>query len=116
MVDEEMAVCFGIIVSVNVIEDIENKLIKNDKITEDEEEVINEFIDNYTRCINTWTGEDYFIGIYHSLRDSNIIPISNFSSIFTNKETTNFKEFFDKYKLWDLINWKPELMLINFCY
>ena len=74
------------------------------------------FVDWWSRSVNAWINDDYFIGIYRSI-DNNIYPLSELPVLDNedNEEMIKFKQFFDKNNLWKLIDWKPELMLINFC-
>lgn len=111
MIEYSLALCYGIVVSVDKMEEIQEVL------TDEEYE---EMIDNYSRCINNWTGDDYFIGVITDLAKSEtdfvyhasdfIIPSNN------DEDLINFKHFFSKHDLWKFIDWKPELLLINFCY
>lgn len=112
MVDFSLNLCYGIVISEDKMEEIEEKL------TDEQSDELN---DNYARCINIWTGGDYFIGVSTFL-DSNessyVYPISSLSNPFNenNEELVNFKKFFTVNNLWSLIDWKPELLLINFCF
>ena len=54
MIEYELALCYGIVVSSEKIKEIEESLTDYES---------DEFVDRYSRCINTWTGEDWFIGI-----------------------------------------------------
>ena len=111
MVDYSLNLCYGIIVSVDKMEEIKEALT---------DEEYDEVIDNYSRCINSWTGDDYFIGIMIKLAESEtdlVYRISKFPVPSVNDEDLiNFKCFFNKHNLWKIINWKPELLIINFCY
>ena len=79
-----------------------------------------EFVDNYSRCINSWIGEDWFIGIIKDLPETAIDSVYHVSALSIptddNKDLIRFKQFFDEHDLWSFIDWKPELLLINFCY
>ena len=111
MVEHELAVCYGIIISPEKMEEIKEYL------TDDE---FDEFVDNYSRCINSWIGEDWFIGIIKDLPETAIDSVYRVSALSIptddNKDLIRFKQFFDKHDLWLFIDWKPELLLINFCY
>ena len=111
MIDYSLALCYGIIVPFDKIQEFKEVLTN---------EEYDEIIDNYSRCINSWTGDDYFIGIMSYLSESEtnfVYRISAFSAPSDNNEDLiNFKQFFDKHNLWKFINWKPELLLINFCF
>ena len=111
MVDFSLNLCYGIIVPAEVIEDIQSNL------TDEESD---ELIDKYARCINSWTGGDYFIGLSSFLNEDGIdfvYPIiPHFLNPFTEKDLADFKNFFETHNLWGFIDWKPELLLINFCF
>jgi hypothetical protein len=111
MVDFSLNLCYGIVVPAEVIEDIQSNLT---------DEQYDKLIDNYARCINNWVGEDYFIGLSSLLSEDEtefVYPItSHFLNPFTEKDLADFKNFFETYNLWSFINWKPKLMLINFCF
>lgn len=111
MIDFSLELCYGIIVPAEVIKNIQSNL------TDEESD---ELMDNYARWINEWTGEDYFVGVSKFLNEDGVdfvYPINSWlSNPFTEKDLADFKNFFDTHNLWDFIDWKPELMLINFCF
>lgn len=111
MVDYSLALCYGIVVSADKMKEIKEVLT---------DEEYDEIIDNYSRCINSWTGNDYFIGIMTELAESEISFVYHTSEFAIpsddDEDLINFKHFFNKHDLWKFIDWKPELLLINFCY
>ena len=111
MIDFSLNLCYGIVVSADKMEEIKKALT---------DEEYDEMIDNYSRCINSWTGDDYFIGIVTKVLESEtdcIYSISHFTIPSDNDEDLiDFKRFFNKHDLWKFIDWKPELLLINFCF
>lgn len=111
MVDYSLSLCYGIIVSVDKMEEIKEVLTG---------EEYDEVIDNYSRCINSWTGGDYFIGVMVELAESEtdfVYHVSEFTIPSDDDEDLiDFKRFFNEHDLWEFIDWKPELLLINFCY
>ena len=111
MIDFSLNLCYGIVVSADKMEEIKKALT---------DEEYDEMIDNYSRCINSWTGDDYFIGIVTKVLESKtdcIYSISNFTIPSDDDEDLiDFKRFFNKHDLWKFIDWKPELLLINFCF
>lgn len=111
MVDYSLNLCYGIVVSVDKMQEIKEVLTG---------EEYDEVMDNYSRCINSWTGDDYFIGIMNELTESEIdfvCHVSKFAIPSDNDEDLiSFKRFFSEHNLWELIDWKPELLLINFCF
>ena len=90
----------------------EKLLIKTDDI------IINEMMENYSRCINSWTGDDYFIGIidYFSESETSFVYHVSTFSVPSDEELISFNDFFDEHDLWRFVDWKPNLLLINFCY
>lgn len=111
MIDYDLTLCYGIIISADRMEEIKEVLT---------DEEYDEMIDNYSRCVNSWTGEDYFIGIMCGLPESAINGVY-YTSTFSipsddDKDFVNFKRFFDEHNLWKFIHWEPELLLINFCF
>ena len=112
MIDFSLNLCYGIVVSADKMEEIEKALTY-----EEYDEMIE---NNYSRCINSWTGDDYFIGIVTKVLESEtdcIYSISNFTIPSDDDENLiDFKRFFDEHDLWKFIDWKPELLLINFCF
>lgn len=111
MIDFSLNLCYGIVVSADKMEEIKKALT---------DEEYDEMIENYSRCINSWTGDDYFIGIVTKVLESEtdcIYSISNFTIPSDDDEDLiDFKHFFNKHDLWKFIDWKPELLLINFCF
>lgn len=111
MIEYSLALCYGIIISADKMEEIKEVL------TDDE---YDELADNYSGCVNSWTSEDYFIGVYNDLPETateNVYYVSDFSALSEKDEYfINFKRFFDEHDIWKFIDWTPELMLINFCY
>lgn len=111
MVDYDLALGYGIVVSAD-------KMQKLKEVLTDEE--YDEMMENYSRCINSWTGDDYFIGIAVYFSESEIgfvYRVSTFSTFSDDDEDLiNLRRFFNEHDLWRFIEWKPELLLINFCY
>ena len=111
MIEFNLALCYGIVVSANKMEEIEKALT---------DEEYDEMMDNYSRCINSWTGDDYFIGIVTKVLESEtdfVYHVSEFTIPSDDDEDLiDFKRFFNEHNLWKFIDWKPELLLINFCF
>ena len=110
MIDYSLALCYGIIVPADKMREIEQVLTDEEYVTME---------DDYSHCINCWTGEDYFIGIKTNLEGEtdSIYYVSDFTTPSDDDEDLiKFKCFFTEHDLWKFIDWKPKLMLINFCY
>lgn len=110
MIDFSLNLCYGIIVFSDKMEEIK-------KVLTDEE--YDEMMENYAYCIDSWTVDDYFIGIKTKALENetgSVYPISNFTIPSDDDEDLiDFKHFFTEHNLWKFIEWKPELLLINFC-
>lgn len=111
MIEYSLALCYGIIVSADKMEEIKEVLT---------DDAYDEMMDNHSRCINSWAGDDYFIGIIIDLAGSEIDSVYRVPD-FTipsddDEDLIDFKRFFNEHNLWQFISWEPELLLINFCY
>ena len=110
MVDYSLALCYGIVVSTDKMEEIKEVLT---------DEEYYEVMDNYSRCINSWTGDNYFIGVMTELAESEtdfVYHVSEFTVPSDDDDLIDFKRFFSEHNLWKFIDWKPEVLLINFCF
>lgn len=111
MIEYSLALCYGIIVSVDKMREFEETLT---------DEEYDRVIDKYSRCINTWIGDEYFIGIISDLpkNETNFVYRTSTFSVPSNddKNLIDFKQFFEEHNLEKLFNWEPELLLINFCF
>ena len=111
MVDYSLALCYGIVVSADKMEEIKKVLI---------DEEYDEMMDNYSLCVDSWTGNDYFIGVIMEWAESEtsfVYRAPDFTIPSDNDEyLINFKRFFSEHNLWKFIDWKPEVLLINFCF
>ena len=109
MVEYDLCYCYGIIVSCDKIQEMEKAMSDEDSDT---------FADWWSRSVDAWINGDYFIGIYSNINGNLIYTLSELPVLDNedNEEMIKFKQFFDKNNLWEFIDWKPELMFINFCY
>lgn len=112
MIEYSLNLCYGIIITHDEMQKI-LEVLTNDEDYDD-------MIETYSRCVNGWIGERYFVGItinnlYNGDGDF-VKPISDFSISVNDEDLIDFKRFFDEHDLWRFIDWKPQLMLINFCY
>ena len=112
MVGFSLNLCYGIIVSADTMEEIK-------KVLTDKE--YDEMMDNYARCINVLMGEDYFIGIVVKVLENDDVDFVYSTSSFAtpsvdDEDLIDFKRFFNEHGLWKFIDWKPERLLINFCF
>lgn len=111
MIDYDLTLCYGIIISADEMQKIKEALT---------DEEYDELMENYSRCIDSWIDDNYFIGIMSVLPESKTHLVYHTSAFFApsnaDKNLINFKQFFNEHDLWKFIDWKPELLLINFCY
>lgn len=112
MIDYDLTLCYGIIVSDEKMKEIKKALT--------DEEYDGMIDNNYARCLNSWTGEDYFIGVMVELTESETNFVYRISELTipsdNDEDLINLMRFFNKHDLWKFIDWKPERMIINFCY
>ena len=114
MVEYSLCVCYGFIVDGKTMEKIEEYYDQNDDFEE--------FKDDYVRCVDAWTGGDYFIGLQNPiLYDREMIRYidDGIDTNFTPTDINNFCDLVAKYKIKEIIGDNPPLyrrMLINFCY
>lgn len=110
MIDFSLNLCYGIIVSVDKMEEIKEGLT---------DEEYDEMMENYAYCTNSWIGDYYFIGIKTKALENEtdfVYSVSTFTIPSDDDEDLiDFKRFFTEHNLWKFIEWKPELLLINFC-
>lgn len=112
-IDYSLELGYGVIVSDKVVE----------KIIQISEE-FDDFLDNFVKQLNSWTGGDWFIGITTCVDssgdsfareiDENFLAITKHVAI--QKELEEFIQFYDSHNLKECFDWKPKLYLINFCY
>ena len=106
MVEYSIGVCYGIIISDEKLMSI-NELFPND-------DVVDDFSDNYLREVNSWTGGDWFLGVYRDF-SGNVINTSKI--LWYNDEALKeLENKLRKYKIIDAIDWNPQKYIIQFCY
>lgn len=111
MIDYSLTLCYGIIVPDSKMKEFKEALTG---------EEYNEMIDNYCGCIDNWLNDNYFIGVMTECPESEIESVYRISE-FTipsddDENLIDFKCFFSEHDLWKFIDWKPELLLINFSF
>ena len=107
--ERELAIGYGIIISDDKVQDIDCYL--------DDDEIDALSDDGYLRCINSWIGDDYFLGVINYF-GSTEEPIVLNGKILTidKKEIENFENFLSKQPWRKEICWEPETYLIEFIY
>lgn len=108
----EIVVCYGIIISIDKIEEIQETI--------EEEEYIDLMDNDWLRCINGWTGDDYFLGVQVSLNSDLETPLllEDIDKLLDNslKKLKTFESILEKAPWKNLICWDPKKYLINFIY
>lgn len=105
MVEYSIGFCYGIIIS-------DNQRIAIEELFPDENS-LDDFIDSYMRQINSWTGGDWFLGVYTE-KSKEII---NLTEIRWDKAILEeFEMKLSEYGITNLINWHPQKYVIQFCY
>ena len=102
MVEYDISVCYGIIITDEELQEI-NNLFPND-------DAIDDFSDRYLRQINSWTGGDWFLGLYHSF-EAPVVPIKAIR--FDKAELEELEMTIQHYHI---PNWIPQSYIIQFCY
>lgn len=99
MIDYRLALCYGIIVSDDKMKEIAETLTDED---------YDELIDTYSRCINCWINDDYFIGVINDLsstEDDLVYKVSNLTAPADDDENLiSFIHFFNEHGLWKFID------------
>ena len=108
MIEHDLALCYGVIIPVYTKEEIEHNLT---------EDALDDFLDLYSRCINSWIGDYYFVGIINDLEEQEdfVYSISDFlPPTEKDKVVIEFRDFFYKNNINRFIKWEPQFLLINF--
>ena len=93
MIEHDLALCYGIIVPADTVEEIEKNLT---------EDALVDFADLYSRSINSWIGDDYFVGIINSLEEQEdfVYSVLDFTPPSEKDEIViKFRDFFYKNNL-----------------
>lgn len=105
-VDYRTAVGYGIVLTSAQAQD----LVKDLPLTEQDD-----FFDEYCPYINSWTGEERFLGLVDDLGDEDCVFIDDLG--FSHEEIRQFEaKVIDGLHLRYRINWEPKLCVIRFCY
>lgn len=110
MIEHDLALCYGVIIPVETEREIEKSL---------SEDALDDFADLYSRCINSWIGDDYFVGIINSFAEQEDFVYSVSDFVLPSEEDENvieFRNFFYKNNLERFIKWEPQFLLINFTF
>lgn len=102
MIEYDISVCYGTIITDEERQKI-NNLFSDDYALDD-------FYDCYLRQINSWTGGDWFLGLYHSFEPP-VIPVKTIH--FDKAELEELEEIIQQY---NIPNWTPQTYIIQFCY
>lgn len=106
-VQRDLAVGYGIVISIDKVEEIKETM--NDEEYE-------EFLDcEHIVCLNSWIGDDYFLGVVNWLGSiENPLPINDVT--IDTEEIKAFEDFLAKQPWRNLVAWEPETYLIEFVF
>ena len=104
MIEYDVCVCYGVIISDKIAEQLQ--------LNWDED-----YYEKYVRCINAWTcDKGWFFGITKSvaLEDNPVMLLNNIS--IPKFKIDKLERIVYKDELGEAINWDPKYYIINFCY
>lgn len=106
MIDYDLCVGYGVVVSAEKYEELINAI--TDPTAE---------FELFMRPVNQWTNKEFFIGCTQTLDCSGSFycEVDTFENLAI-QDYDDFLEMMDKNNLWKIIDWKPTLQLINFCF
>lgn len=117
-VEYNLGCCYGIIITKETCNLIEEKIINEaKKLGEDEDEAIIDWeCEEFCTTIDSWGNNSFlFLGVVKYLDGCSFVyPMDNLN--IEECEINKFRAFCDKYKLWDCFEWKPTKYLIQFCF
>lgn len=105
MVEYSIGMCYGIIISDEQHIAIENLF--------PDENSLDDFIDNYMRQINSWTGGDWFLGL-SKIFSKDVIDINEIR--WDKAELEELEQKLNEYNITNFIDWFPQKYIIQFCY
>lgn len=113
MIDYSLEICYGFVIDDTILDKIEKFYDYNDDIED--------FVDRYVRCIDSWKGDKYFIGLSNKLFDDteNIYYFEETIDEFPLSEINNFYDIVTNLKIKEIAGNDLGLcrkMLINFVY
>lgn len=106
MIDYLNAICYGIVVSEEQAEEIDELL---EKIDFDEEE---DFREEHFWSINEWTPEKWFLGLMY-FYDRQVVPFSDIQ--FSMEDVNELIKKLNQYGITQIVDWKPQMYAIKFC-
>lgn len=115
-VEYSLGRCYGIIITKETRNLIEEKIANEAKILGENESFTAWECEQFCPTIDSWDDDgSAFLGAVKYLDGYSFIYSMDNLAI-EECEINKFKAFCDKYKLWDCFEWKPKNYLINFCY
>ena len=101
MIDYDMCVCYGVMIS----DEVKEQLCRYWS---------GDYYEAYVRDVNAWTNsEGTFFGLTKSITNS-VLPLNDID--IPKYKRDKFEELIYKEKLEQLVNWNPKYYIINFCY
>lgn len=106
-VDISFGIGYGVVVERDVFLSIEEKILDdNDR---------DAWCDRWAQCINTWTGDDYFVGIVYTFDvDDAVVPLKGRRVALDPESLQEFLDFYNKYHLEEFFKWTPDPCAVIF--
>ena len=106
-VEIDFAIGYGTTIEPDVFTSIEEMILDDDDR--------DMWCDRWAQCLNTWTGEDYFVGvIYWYDIEGGVISLSGKRATLDPKDEQEFRDFYNKYHLEDFFEWSPHPCAVIF--
>lgn len=105
-VDYSFVIGYGIVINGKKFEAVENIIEDiNDR---------DDWGDKWTKCLDLWTGEEYFVGITYSILDfdEGVKKFDKDKYSLDPKDEEAFLKFYNKYRLEKFFKWTPECCAI----
>ena len=105
-IEYSVGICYGIIIS-------DEELTKIDECFPNEEG-IDDFSDRYLKQVDAWAGGDWFLGLYYDCGQT-IISMDSLQCCWEKADLEPLEALIARYHLTDVIEWKPQKYIIQFC-
>lgn len=118
MVEYGIAIGYGIIVDNEVMQNIYNHIEMSYPNPDKYNEVYDTFCDLWNLEIDLCGDNKHFIGVYHNFDAEDVFVKSLENYQFKDSEINEFLHFVIDHGIYPVIAnlWKPELLLIHYCY
>lgn len=116
MIEYGITIGYGIVIDNEVMHNIYNHIDMSYPKSEDYNRITETFRDLFTLEIDSWGGNEHFIGTYHNLdaEDAFVINLTDYK--FKDEEIKELLDFIINHGIFPVIAniWKPELLLIHY--